>query len=81
MIRVVRRLSSAKIMMHYREDFTPEELKQFKAELDALDAAYQIMAKADHEAELEWLANASPDDIEAAMEKADYNDFLYSLPR
>ena len=29
--------------MHYREDFTPEELKQFKAELDAQDAAYQII--------------------------------------
>jgi hypothetical protein len=68
-------------MMHYREDFTPEELKQFKAELDAQDAAYQIMAKADRETESEWLANASPDDIEAAMEEAEYNDFLYSLPR
>ena len=67
--------------MHYREDFTPEELKQFKAELDALDAAYQAMAKADRETESEWLANASPDDIEAAMEEAEYNDFLYSLPR
>jgi len=68
-------------MMHYREDFTPEELKQFKAELDAQDAAYQAIAKADREAESEWLANASPDDIEAAMEEAEYNDFLYSLPR
>lgn len=47
--------------MHYREDFTPKELEQFKAELAAQDA--------------------SPDDIEAAMEEAEYYDFLYSLPR
>jgi hypothetical protein len=37
--------------------------------------------KADRETESEWLANASPDDIEAAMEEAEYNEFLYSLPR